>query len=217
MTETNITPIPNGPLKVEVPNLLDDRGYEIETGATAFLCRCGKSKDKPFCDGSHKAAGFSSEEGVTNTRNKAIAYEGEVEGVAVTVSYTPMLCSHAAECQRLHKSVFDPSKRPWIQPENGTLAGLRAVVFACPSGALRLSEGAEAEPVQLGPDAGASELRVTKDGPYAVRGAALEAEFNGAGASTEKYVLCRCGHSGNKPFCDGSHRDAGWNDEDTAT
>ena len=209
-----ITPIPDGPLKVEGASdaLVDDRGHAIEAKETAFLCRCGRSKNKPFCDGSHKAAGFTSANPEPPRRNAAIAYSGTVEGHDVTVSYTPVLCSHAAECQRLHKAVFDPAKRPWIQPENGTLAGLYAAVYACPSGALRLAEDGGA-PRHLGPDPVTVEVRVTKDGPYAVRNAELETEFNGDGASTRKYVLCRCGQSGNKPFCDGSHRDAGWRDD----
>ncbi|MCC0029834.1 MAG: CDGSH iron-sulfur domain-containing protein [Brucellaceae bacterium] len=36
----------------------------------------------------------------------------------------------------------------------------------------------------------------------------------GDGASREKFVLCRCGHSKNKPFCDGSHVEAGWRDDE---
>lgn len=213
MADPKITPIPDGPLKVaDAPIIRDDRGYPIETGENAFLCRCGLSAKKPFCDGSHKGAGFSSAADKDHPRNKAIAYRGKVEGVDVSVSYTPMLCSHAAECQRLQKSVFNPAQKPWVQPENGTLAGIRAVVFACPSGALSMSEGA-GDPAQLGPDATTVEISVTKNGPYAVRNVPVEAEFNGVGASTQKYVLCRCGHSKNKPFCDGSHRDERWEDD----
>ena len=213
MAESKITPIDDGPLKVEnAPILRDDRGFKVETKETAFLCRCGASRNKPFCDGSHKKFGFSSSQDDDHPRNKAIAYTGTVEGREVTVSYTPMLCSHAAECQRLHNAVFDPTARPWIQPENGTLAGIRAVVFACPSGALRMDEG-EGEPHQLGPDRQTVEISVAKNGPYQVRNVALDADFNGVGASEEKFVLCRCGHSKNKPFCDGSHRDAGWEDD----
>lgn len=208
-----ITPMPNGPLKVaDAPILRDDRGFPIETGDDAFLCRCGLSSKKPFCDGSHRAAGFSSQPKTDQPRNKAVAYRGNVEGTDVTVSYTPMLCSHAAECQRLHGAVFNPEARPWVQPEKGTLAGLRAVVFACPSGALSMSEGAD-DPAHLGPDPATTEIKVAKNGPYEVRRVPLEADFNGVGASRDKYVLCRCGHSGNKPFCDGSHRDAGWKDD----
>ena len=50
----------NGPLKV-VGNVkvLDAEGNEFETKETFYLCRCGRSENKPFCDGSHKQ-GFES-------------------------------------------------------------------------------------------------------------------------------------------------------------
>jgi CDGSH-type Zn-finger protein len=38
-------------------------GHVIEAGNNVSLCRCGASKDKPFCDGSHKTIGFKSREG----------------------------------------------------------------------------------------------------------------------------------------------------------
>ena len=213
MADPVISPIPNGPLKVSnAPILRDDRDFEIETGETAFLCRCGLSKKKPFCDGSHKAAGFKSTNDDNNQRDRLMSYTGAVEGVEVTVTYNPKLCSHAAECGRLHKSVFNPAQKPWIQPQKGTLAGIRAVIYGCPSGALGMAEGAAA-PSALGPDAETVEIKVAKNGPYEVRNVAVEAEPSGEGASTAKYVLCRCGQSQNKPFCDGSHRDAKWDDE----
>ncbi len=56
---------PNGPLLVEGPiKLLDANGNEIELpqGKPAIaLCRCGASKNKPFCDGSHKNVNFDEE------------------------------------------------------------------------------------------------------------------------------------------------------------
>ena len=63
-TEVKITVRPNGPLRVEgTVRLLDANGGEWDlTGKPAFsLCRCGHSANKPFCDGSHKAAGFESD------------------------------------------------------------------------------------------------------------------------------------------------------------
>jgi CDGSH-type Zn-finger protein len=54
---------------------------------------------------------------------------------------------------------------------------------------------------------------VTDNGPYAVTGGIeLLGVKMGEGASPEHYTLCRCGASKNKPFCDGSHWDAGFKD-----
>lgn len=53
----------DGPYKVSGPvRVLDATGREllIPAGESLALCRCGESRDKPFCDGSHKRSGFSS-------------------------------------------------------------------------------------------------------------------------------------------------------------
>lgn len=207
-----IKPTGNGPLVAEdIPNLKDAVGTDITPDKPAFgLCRCGRSQNKPFCDGSHKAAGFSSDNGDAKIRNTPLEFTGEVEGRRVTISYTPVLCGHIAECQRLHKTVFDPGKQPWIQPENGTLAGILDVIAACPSGALRVSVDGEA---LHHIDSDAVSVQVVKNGPYVVKNVVLDAPFNGAGASEKEYILCRCGHSKNKPFCDGSHYDEKWQDD----
>ena len=56
----DVTCAPNGPLKVSGNvELTTGTGRKIATADTLFLCRCGASKNKPYCDGSHKAAGFS--------------------------------------------------------------------------------------------------------------------------------------------------------------
>ena len=56
-----ITPYRDGPLIVRGNfRLVDQNGEDIDPGRdTVALCRCGKSGIKPFCDGSHKRAGFS--------------------------------------------------------------------------------------------------------------------------------------------------------------
>jgi CDGSH-type Zn-finger protein len=55
MEKTKITIIPNGPAKIEGDiqlNMMD--GTELETKSLTYLCRCGQSSKKPFCDGTHK-------------------------------------------------------------------------------------------------------------------------------------------------------------------
>jgi CDGSH-type Zn-finger protein len=58
---TTITPYRDGPLIVRGDfRLVDTDGREIDPGRrTVALCRCGKSAIKPFCDGTHKRAGFT--------------------------------------------------------------------------------------------------------------------------------------------------------------
>jgi CDGSH-type Zn-finger protein len=205
-----ITPRENGPLVVtNPPTVRHLSGSEIATKDVVALCRCGASASKPFCDGSHAKIGFSSAPDHARIRNTEIRYSGEVDGFEVTVSYTPVLCGHAGECARLAAAAFDPTRKPWVKPENGSLEGLLSVVGACPSGALRLGVGDQPSR-HLTPTETAIEIE--PNGPYWVRNVHLEAEFNGVGASPAKYILCRCGQSKNKPFCDGTHHDIRWRD-----
>ncbi|MGO9770459.1 MAG: CDGSH iron-sulfur domain-containing protein [Roseiarcus sp.] len=54
-----ITPYPNGPLKTSgAVEILSGTGRMIERTQATALCRCGGSKNKPYCDGTHKAIGF---------------------------------------------------------------------------------------------------------------------------------------------------------------
>jgi len=190
----------NGPLIAKaVTSITGEDGEEIETKPVRGLCRCGHSKNKPFCDGSHNDAGFKSRGGEPAGRDRLITYEG----AEISITYNPRLCSHAAECARIAPNVFDSSKKPWVQLDNGTVDEIRAVVAACPSGAFALADGSHII-------ADRAEIEVEKDGPLWVTGPKIEVSSAGEGASAEKYVLCRCGLSGNKPFCDGTHKDKGW-------
>ncbi len=55
-----VTPLPDGPLKVTGNlEIVSGTGHTVNRVTQAFLCRCGQSKNKPYCDGSHKAAGFT--------------------------------------------------------------------------------------------------------------------------------------------------------------
>jgi uncharacterized Fe-S cluster protein YjdI len=56
---TTVEPQPNGPLYISGHvRILDASGALIREDTRVALCRCGQSRNKPFCDGSHEAAGF---------------------------------------------------------------------------------------------------------------------------------------------------------------
>ena len=70
MDEATITPYRDGPLLVRGPlRLTDQNGEEIavERGTIA-LCRCGKSRLRPFCDGTHKLIRFRAPTGPEDGR-----------------------------------------------------------------------------------------------------------------------------------------------------
>ena len=190
----------NGPLVVKgVTRMVGPDGAEMEAKEVMALCRCGQSKNKPFCDGSHNEAGFESRGGTPAGKDKLYSYAGE----AMTVLWNAQVCSHAAECVRMAPKAFDPERRQWIMPDEAAAETVEAVVRACPSGALQIEGGDHVLPDR-------AQVTIQKNGPYWMQGVEIDAELPGEGATTGKFVLCRCGLSGNKPYCDGSHRDKGW-------
>ena len=64
MSQVTIRALRNGPYEVKGgPAILDVEGAAYTTADDpAYLCRCGQSASKPFCDGMHKKAGFRAEE-----------------------------------------------------------------------------------------------------------------------------------------------------------
>ena len=61
MTNVKITPTDHGPYQVDGPvRVIDAAGteYQIAEQPTIFLCRCGNSATKPFCDGTHETLNF---------------------------------------------------------------------------------------------------------------------------------------------------------------
>jgi CDGSH-type Zn-finger protein len=63
--EATITPYRDGPLLVRGPfRITDQDGNEISAErGTIALCRCGRSRLRPFCDGTHKVIRFSAPSG----------------------------------------------------------------------------------------------------------------------------------------------------------
>lgn len=62
MVKVKIEPRPNGPYKISGEfELYDAQGKRLPTEEVVWLCRCGGSKEKPFCDGTHRKIGFKAE------------------------------------------------------------------------------------------------------------------------------------------------------------
>jgi CDGSH-type Zn-finger protein/uncharacterized Fe-S cluster protein YjdI len=131
-------------------------------------------------------------------------------GKDIVITYDASRCIHAAECVRGAPLAFDPTAKPWIQPDNADAATLAAVVQRCPTGALTAlrTDGTALEV----PDANNS-AALQPNGPIYLRGR-ISASV-GAHATLVEYTraaICRCGASNNKPFCDGSHTKIGFTD-----
>jgi CDGSH-type Zn-finger protein len=65
MSDVTITVRANGPYKVVGPiTIVDADGlpFELPEGSAVALCRCGHSRNKPFCDASHRRVGFVAED-----------------------------------------------------------------------------------------------------------------------------------------------------------
>jgi CDGSH-type Zn-finger protein len=211
LSKPKIIPGPNGPLYLVndpepaiVENLVDSKGAPLATVRRIALCRCGQSKNKPFCDGTHSAAGFSSDNSV-EVPDRRKSYVGK----EITVHDNRSICSHAGKCVAGLPSVFRLDRRPWVDADGATLQEVIDIVGKCPSGALSYS----VDGVEYRDHDGKPQVRVIRNGPYHVTGGV---ELVGAkwaeGASKEHYTLCRCGASKNKPFCDGMHLKVGFTD-----
>jgi CDGSH iron-sulfur domain-containing protein 3 len=59
-SEVTIEFLPNGPMLVKGSFTLTEAGVPTKKNGPVALCRCGHSKKKPYCDGSHKASDFKS-------------------------------------------------------------------------------------------------------------------------------------------------------------
>jgi uncharacterized Fe-S cluster protein YjdI len=122
----------------------------------------------------------------------------------VTVVWQPHMCIHSTICFKGLPTVFDPRKRPWVTPEGGTTEAIVEQIKKCPSGALSYFMNNEIEgSVELEGD---TVVEILSNGPLLVYGNLKVKDT--AGNETKKSqvtAFCRCGHSGNKPYCDGSH------------
>ena len=211
----------NGPYEVEGPlPIARTRTVKTEFGEpvdyapfepgdadeTYRLCRGGTSGNKPFCDDSHLEeprvdVTERADHGPRDDRTDVFqAQDGAI------ISDDLSICTKAGYCKDRFTGVWqmlgDPD--PAVRERMGRMVQL------CPSGRLAWADSVDSpdrEP-EYEPEIG-----VFRNGPLFVRGGVRV-----VGADGEPYevrnrqTLCRCGHSQNKPFCDGSHKLVGFRD-----
>lgn len=224
MKRKQITIMENGPYRVEGNVPLDEvimvsqgghreyrKARSFQTRGEYLLCRCGRTSTPPFCDGSHCKVGFDG----TQTASKMPFEERArvLRGPTLDL-HDDGRCAYARFCHREDGDV-------WSLSEKSADAHLRreAIKAACdcPTGRLvhydKTADYAQIESV-LEPSIWILEdPDLDVSGPIYVRGGiALVGSDSSQYEIRNRYALCRCGASCNKPFCDASHVDAGFRD-----
>ncbi|HWJ91193.1 MAG TPA: (4Fe-4S)-binding protein [Flavisolibacter sp.] len=126
----------------------------------------------------------------------------------ITVVWKPGLCIHSTICWKGEtglSEVFNPKERPWINIGGAATERIVDQVKKCPSGALSFfyNEHPSTETEQSTD----TRVEVLHNGPLLVFGTISVKDQRGDKMKKTKVTaFCRCGLSGNKPYCDGSHQ-----------
>jgi CDGSH-type Zn-finger protein len=178
-------------------------GRTLPQSGTYALCRCGQSKNKPFCDGTHAKVGFNGAE--TATFEPCLNRAKEIDGPTLKLKDVEDLCASARFCHRaggIWKLVPESDK-----PKSKKIAVEEAC--ECPSGRLIIQDknaGELVEPKCEKTVAAIEDPQIGGGGPYRVQGGVPVISADGKTYEVRnKVTLCRCGKSQNKPFCDSSH------------
>jgi CDGSH-type Zn-finger protein len=188
----------------------EGKKFDLKEGCA--LCRCGNSKNKPFCDSTHKKINFDGEETADFEEYESSA---EItEGPKLILKDNPALCAAAGFCHRMSGTwnLTKESKNEKFKEE-----AIRQACN-CPSGRLVACDkktGKSIEP-ELKPSIGLVEYPDEKiSGPIWLKGKIpLESSEGRVYESRNRMTLCRCGKSKNKPFCDGTHVSINFNSEE---
>jgi CDGSH-type Zn-finger protein len=213
-----ITVSKNGPYIVsgEIPIqkeviTTDSEGTPVEWRAGAkfplqkncSLCRCGQSKNKPFCDGTHVKVGFDGTE--TAGGEAYLEKAKEIDGSALKLTDVEELCASARFCHRAG-GIWN------LIPKSGDPDAKRIAIEEacdCPSGRLVVLDKKAKKTVEHNFEKSIGLIedpQMGVSGPIWVRGwVPVESADGKTYRVRNRVTLCRCGKSKNKPFCDSSH------------
>lgn len=208
LTEDAIAPSSDG------SHLEYQRVKDFESQETYALCRCGKSKNKPFCDGTHAHIHFDGTE--TADRKPYLQRADEYPGPELDL-LDDNRCAYARLCHRRGIDVWTLTE----MAENEEV-GRQAVggSWNCPTGRLEHHNVKDGEVYEQHLEPGITLLEDTQEGvsgPMFVHGGiTLESSDGTEYELRNRYALCRCGGSTNKPFCDAMHVNVGFYDGSAA-
>ena len=222
-TPMSITIVENGPYVVNgSAPLLEEaitpvgghREYRVRrtfpATQTYALCRCGRTKTPPFCDGSHVTAGF---DGTETASRESFEERADVYPGPGAYLLDDNRCAFARFCHREDGDV-------WTLTELSGDERLKEEAIKassdCPAGRLVHYDTADSTPYEPVLDPAISLLEDPEEGvsgPLYVRGGIPLISADGSTYELRnRYALCRCGASRNKPFCDAMHVSIGFSD-----
>ena len=125
----------------------------------------------------------------------------------ITVVWKPGTCIHSAKCVNGLPSVFKPDDSPWIQVDAANSDELMATIDKCPSGALSYYKNTDGPSNEKTDVIDEIRVEVFDNGPLVVHGTMEITHTDGHKEIKKRSsAFCRCGKTGNNPFCDGSHK-----------
>lgn len=134
--------------------------------------------------------------------------EREYTDERITVYWAPQYCIHTANCLNAEPEVFDVGRRPWVVLDGVDADRIAHAVRTCPTGALSFERHDGGAQEEASDDVS---VQPRTNGPLFLRGKLRVEDARGnVTREATRIALCRCGGSGNKPYCDGTHRAIGF-------
>ncbi|MDY5589537.1 MAG: CDGSH iron-sulfur domain-containing protein [Arcanobacterium sp.] len=227
MADMHIRVLPNGPFEVTGGVPLDEKiirpdghgyrwenGRELEQREEYHLCRCGHSKNAPFCDGTHRQIGFVGRE--TAAKEPYVERAGYFQGPEIDLADDDR-CAFARFCHSadLNGEASEAWSLAMTASSDAEIELAERVAGHCPAGRLT-PKPHEKDFVEPDLEPGITVIQDPQKGVsaglYVHGGIPLEGADREEYELRNRYVLCRCGSSRNKPFCDAFHVPMRYND-----